>query len=144
VELLKYISCRCSGITRGFSVFWETLILEHISCLIGSCSHRDSHVWVNCHILVPTVKQIIFFSRAWVSIIPGVRLISFSKSTTYIGFTDLVQHTINTGTALPIRQPIRRLPYISCLIGSCSHRDSHVWVNCHISVPTVKHIIFFF
>jgi hypothetical protein len=26
---------------------------------------------------------------------------SFSKSATYIGFTDLVQHKINTGTALP-------------------------------------------
>jgi hypothetical protein len=35
---------------------------------------------------------------------------AFSKSATYIGFTDLVQHKINTGTALPIRQPIRRLP----------------------------------
>jgi hypothetical protein len=62
VELLKYISCRCSGITRGLSVFRAILILAHISCLIGSCSYRDSHVWVNCHNLVPTVKHInIFF-----------------------------------------------------------------------------------
>ena len=36
---------------------------------------------------------------------------AFSKSATDIGFTDLVQHKINTGTALPIRQPIRRLPF---------------------------------
>ena len=36
---------------------------------------------------------------------------AFSKSATYIGFTDLVQYTINTGTAVPIRQPIRRLPF---------------------------------
>ncbi len=35
----------------------------------------------------------------------------FSKSATDIEFTDLVQHKINTGTALPIRQPIRRLPF---------------------------------
>ena len=35
---------------------------------------------------------------------------AFSKSATYIVFTDLVQHIINTGTALPIRQHIRRLP----------------------------------
>ena len=35
----------------------------------------------------------------------------FSKSATYIVFTDLVQHKINTGTALPIRQHIRRLPF---------------------------------
>jgi hypothetical protein len=36
---------------------------------------------------------------------------AFSKSATYIVFTDLVHHKINTGTALPIRQPIRRLPF---------------------------------
>jgi hypothetical protein len=36
---------------------------------------------------------------------------AFSKSATDIGFTDLVQHKINTGTALPIRQHIRRLPF---------------------------------
>jgi hypothetical protein len=36
---------------------------------------------------------------------------TFSKSATDIGFTDLVQHKINTGTALPIRQPIRRLHF---------------------------------
>jgi hypothetical protein len=36
---------------------------------------------------------------------------TFSKSDTDIGFTDLVQHNINTGTALPIRQPIKRLPF---------------------------------
>jgi hypothetical protein len=36
---------------------------------------------------------------------------AFSKSATDIEFTDLVQHKINTGTALPIRQPIRRLPF---------------------------------
>jgi hypothetical protein len=35
---------------------------------------------------------------------------AFSKSATYIVFTDLVQHKINTGTTLPIRQHIRRLP----------------------------------
>ena len=43
---------------------------------------------------------------------------AFSKSATYIGFTDLVQHTINTGTALPIRQPIRRLPFGKREIGN--------------------------
>jgi hypothetical protein len=36
---------------------------------------------------------------------------AFSKSATYIGFTNLVQHKISTGTALPIRQPIRWLPF---------------------------------
>ena len=36
---------------------------------------------------------------------------TFSKSATDIGFTDLVQHKINTGTALTIRQSIRRLPF---------------------------------
>jgi hypothetical protein len=36
---------------------------------------------------------------------------TFSKSATDIGFTDLVQHKINTGTAFPIRQPIRRLHF---------------------------------
>jgi hypothetical protein len=35
---------------------------------------------------------------------------AFSKLATYIVFTDLVQHKINTGTTLPIRQHIRRLP----------------------------------
>jgi hypothetical protein len=84
--------------------------------------------------------------------------LSWSLGIYDIGFTDLVQHKINTGTALTIRQPIRRLPFgkreiekeetnkmlamgviepssslwssflahISCLIGSCSYRDSHV------------------
>jgi hypothetical protein len=33
-------------------------------------------------------------------------------------FTDLVQHKINTGTALPIRQHIRRLPFGKREIGS--------------------------
>jgi hypothetical protein len=42
---------------------------------------------------------------------------AFSKSATYIGFTDPVQHKINTGTALPIRQPIRRLPFGTKEIG---------------------------
>ena len=36
---------------------------------------------------------------------------AFSKSATYSVFTDLVHHKINTGTALPIRQPIRKLPF---------------------------------
>ena len=43
---------------------------------------------------------------------------AFSKSATYIGFTDLVQHNINTGTALPIRQPIRRLSFGKREIGN--------------------------
>ena len=43
---------------------------------------------------------------------------AFSKSATYIGFTDPVQHKINTGTALPIRQPIRRLPFGKKEIGN--------------------------
>ena len=43
---------------------------------------------------------------------------AFSKSATYSVFTDLVQHTINTGTALPIRQPIRRLPFGKREIGN--------------------------
>ena len=36
---------------------------------------------------------------------------TFSKSATYIWFTDLVQHNINTGTPLRITQPIMRLPF---------------------------------
>ena len=35
----------------------------------------------------------------------------FSQSPDDIGRTDLVQHRINTGMALPIRQPVRRLPF---------------------------------
>ncbi|CAC5404177.1 unnamed protein product [Mytilus coruscus] len=35
---------------------------------------------------------------------------SFSKSSADIGRTDLVEHTINTGDALPIRQRSRRIP----------------------------------
>jgi hypothetical protein len=40
------------------------------------------------------------------------------KISAYIVFTDLVQHKINTGTALPIRQHIRRLPFGKREIGS--------------------------
>ena len=43
---------------------------------------------------------------------------AFSKSATYSVFTDLVQHKINTGTALPIRQHIRRLPFGKREIGN--------------------------
>jgi hypothetical protein len=43
---------------------------------------------------------------------------AFSKSATYIVFTDLVQHKINTRTALPIRQHIRRLPFGKTEIGN--------------------------
>ena len=35
----------------------------------------------------------------------------FSKSKGDLGHTDLIQHKINTGSAVPIRQPLRRLPY---------------------------------
>ena len=35
----------------------------------------------------------------------------FSKSNDDIGQTDIVKHRINTGTAVPIRQPPRRLPF---------------------------------
>ena len=35
----------------------------------------------------------------------------FSKSKGDLGHTDLVQHKINTGSAVPIRQSPRRLPY---------------------------------
>ena len=35
----------------------------------------------------------------------------FSKSKGDLGHTDLVQHKINTGSAVPIRQSLRRLPY---------------------------------
>ena len=35
----------------------------------------------------------------------------FSKSKGALGHTDLVQHKINTGSAVPIRQSLRRLPY---------------------------------
>ena len=35
----------------------------------------------------------------------------FSKSSDDIGQTDIVKHRINTGTAVPIRQPPRRLPF---------------------------------
>ena len=34
-----------------------------------------------------------------------------SKSKGDLGHTDLVQHIINTGSAVPIRQSLRRLPY---------------------------------
>jgi hypothetical protein len=43
---------------------------------------------------------------------------AFSKSATYSVFTDLVQHKINTGTALPIRRHIRRLPFGKREIGN--------------------------
>ena len=43
---------------------------------------------------------------------------AFSKLATYSVFTDLVQHKINTGTALPIRQHIRRLPFGKREIGN--------------------------
>ena len=48
----------------------------------------------------------------------GSVLTPFSKSATYIGFTDLVQHKINTGTALSFTQPIRRLPFGKREIGN--------------------------
>ena len=35
----------------------------------------------------------------------------FSKSKGDLGHTDLVQHKINTGSAVPIKQSLRRLPY---------------------------------
>ena len=35
----------------------------------------------------------------------------FSKSKGDLGHTDLVQHKINTGSAVPIRQSLRRLQY---------------------------------
>ena len=35
----------------------------------------------------------------------------FSKSKGDLGHTDLVQHKINTGSAVPIRQSLRRLPF---------------------------------
>jgi hypothetical protein len=35
----------------------------------------------------------------------------FSKSKGYLGHTDLVQHKSNTGSVVPIRQSLRRLPY---------------------------------
>jgi hypothetical protein len=35
----------------------------------------------------------------------------FSKSKGDLGHTDLVQHKINTGSAVAIRQSLRRLPY---------------------------------
>ena len=35
----------------------------------------------------------------------------FSKSKGDLGHADLVQHKINTGSAVPIRQSLRRLPY---------------------------------
>jgi hypothetical protein len=35
----------------------------------------------------------------------------FSKSKGHLGHTDLVQHKINTGSAVPIRQSLRRLSY---------------------------------
>ena len=35
----------------------------------------------------------------------------FSKSKGDLGHTDLIQHKINTGSAVPIRQSLRRLPY---------------------------------
>jgi hypothetical protein len=35
----------------------------------------------------------------------------FSKSKGALGHTDLVQHKINTGSAVPIKQSLRRLPY---------------------------------
>ena len=35
----------------------------------------------------------------------------FSKSKGYLGHTDLVQHKINTGSAVLIRQSLRRLSY---------------------------------
>jgi hypothetical protein len=35
----------------------------------------------------------------------------FSKSKGDLGHTDLVQHKINTGSGVPIRQSLRRLPY---------------------------------
>ena len=35
----------------------------------------------------------------------------FSKSKGALGHTDLVQHKINTGSAVPIRQSLGRLPY---------------------------------
>ena len=35
----------------------------------------------------------------------------FSKSQGDLGHTDLVQHKNNTGSAVPIRQSLRRLPY---------------------------------
>ena len=35
----------------------------------------------------------------------------FSKSKGDLGHTDLVQYKINTGSAVPIRQSLRRLPY---------------------------------
>ena len=35
----------------------------------------------------------------------------FSKSKGDLGHTDLVQHKINTGSAVPIRQSLRCLPY---------------------------------
>ena len=36
----------------------------------------------------------------------------FSRDSTDLGKTDVVQHQINTGTATPIRQPPRRLPLV--------------------------------
>jgi hypothetical protein len=38
-------------------------------------------------------------------------VVFFSKSKGDLGHTDLVQHKINTGSAVPIRQSLRRLPY---------------------------------
>jgi hypothetical protein len=35
----------------------------------------------------------------------------FSKSKGDLGHTDLVQHKINTGSAVPMRQTLRRLPF---------------------------------
>ena len=35
----------------------------------------------------------------------------FSKSKGALGHTNLVQHKINTGSGVPIRQSLRRLPY---------------------------------
>jgi len=35
----------------------------------------------------------------------------FSKSKGELGHTDLVQHKINTGSGVPIRQSLRRLPF---------------------------------
>lgn len=35
----------------------------------------------------------------------------FAKSSDDIGRTNLIQHEINTGNAVPIRQPLRRIPF---------------------------------
>ncbi|CAC5419770.1 unnamed protein product [Mytilus coruscus] len=69
----------------------------------------------------------------------------FSKSSDDIGRTNLIQHEINTGNAVPIRQPPRRLPFgkrqiekdeIKRMLNWMRNNKATNWASCKVATRT--------